>query len=111
MYIPNLKKKCLKHLLGGIPCARGDAFYPRIIVLTDGVATPQHVTGNKDFTPEMSDILKVYFDLIYKRIVFINIVYNKRTFIFKDFSGNSRCVVRNNRTPRQSIQCTSWKGG
>nr|XP_034323091.1 uncharacterized protein LOC105333516 isoform X1 [Crassostrea gigas] len=46
-------------LIGGIPCARGDAFYPRIIVLTDGVATPQHVTGNKDFTPEMSDILKI----------------------------------------------------
>ncbi|XP_065942596.1 uncharacterized protein [Magallana gigas] len=46
-------------LIGGIPCARGGAFYPRIIVLTDGVATPQHVTGNKDFTPEMSDILKI----------------------------------------------------
>lgn len=51
-----------KHLLGGIPCARGGAFYPRIIVLTDGVATPQHVTGNKDLPPEMSDILNVYFD-------------------------------------------------
>ncbi|XP_052698909.1 uncharacterized protein LOC128176543 [Crassostrea angulata] len=46
-------------LIGGIPCVRGDAFYPRIIVLTDGVATPQHVTGNKDFTPEMSDILNI----------------------------------------------------
>ncbi|XP_052698924.1 uncharacterized protein LOC128176552 [Crassostrea angulata] len=45
--------------INSIPSVQGVAFFPRIIILTDGVATPQHVTGNRDFIPDMSDMLTI----------------------------------------------------
>lgn len=62
---------CIFHVLkvfktlfsDSIPSVQGVAFFPRIIILTDGVATPQHVTGNRDFIPDMSDMLTVYINL------------------------------------------------
>lgn len=38
---------------------QGARYYPRIIVLTDGVATPEHVTRDGDFIPDLPDRLRV----------------------------------------------------
>lgn len=42
-----------------IPTVQGIRFFPRIIVLTDGIATPETVTGCADFNPDMIERLKV----------------------------------------------------
>lgn len=38
-----------------LPTVQGISFFPRIIVLTDGMATPDRVTGCADFTPDMRE--------------------------------------------------------
>lgn len=38
---------------------QGVSYHPRIIVLTDGVATPELVTGSGDFIPDISERLTV----------------------------------------------------
>lgn len=38
-----------------LPTVQGISFFPRIIVLTDGLATPDRVTGCADFTPDMRE--------------------------------------------------------
>lgn len=42
-----------------LPIVQGIRFFPRIIVLTDGMATPETVTGCADFNPDMIERLKV----------------------------------------------------
>lgn len=42
-----------------IPTLQGVSFFPRIIVLTDGVATPDIVTGCADFIPDIKERLTV----------------------------------------------------
>lgn len=42
-----------------LPTIQGIMFFPRIIVLTDGIATPETLTGCGDFTPDMQERLKV----------------------------------------------------
>lgn len=43
-----------------LPTVQGISFFPRIIVLTDGMATPERVTGCADFTPDMKERPVVY---------------------------------------------------
>lgn len=38
-----------------LPTIQGISFFPRIIVLTDGMATPERVTGCADFTLDMKE--------------------------------------------------------
>ncbi|XP_052698912.1 uncharacterized protein LOC128176544 isoform X2 [Crassostrea angulata] len=46
-----------------IPTLQGVSFFPRIIVLTDGVATLDRVTGCADFTPDRKERLMICSDM------------------------------------------------
>uniref|UniRef100_A0A8W8HMQ2 Uncharacterized protein n=1 Tax=Magallana gigas TaxID=29159 RepID=A0A8W8HMQ2_MAGGI len=46
-----------------IPTLQGVSFFPRIIVLTDGVATPDRVTGCADFIPDIKERLTICADI------------------------------------------------
>lgn len=69
-----------------LPTVQGIRFFPRIIVLTDGMATPETVTGCADFNPDMIERLKVdkptFSDTIGLSIIFLA-VCSYRIHIYK----------------------------
>ncbi|XP_062581234.1 uncharacterized protein LOC134243034 isoform X2 [Saccostrea cucullata] len=46
-----------------IPQMDGVLFFPRVIVITDGVATPELVTTSDDFVPDLSELMMINTDI------------------------------------------------
>uniref|UniRef100_K1QF59 Uncharacterized protein n=1 Tax=Magallana gigas TaxID=29159 RepID=K1QF59_MAGGI len=57
----------LRFLSVTIPTLQGVSFFPRIIVLTDGVATLDRVTGCADFTPDRKERLMSIIEPLVRR--------------------------------------------